>query len=92
MIASPVAGLRPMRAGRLRTWKMPRPGNADLVALLEVLDGQVDEVAKKRGNGLLGHFVLFCQFRGEFRQRHRHILTLIISHVSLHLPIRLDSR
>src|SRR4029079_3779844 len=25
LMASPVAGLRPMRAGRLRTWRMPRP-------------------------------------------------------------------
>src|ERR1051326_6086513 len=26
LMASPVAGLRPMRAGRLRTWKMPSAG------------------------------------------------------------------
>src|SRR3954471_725522 len=34
LIASPVAGLRPMRAGRLRTWKMPRPVTRTLLPFL----------------------------------------------------------
>ena len=38
LIASPVAGLRPMRAGRLRTWRMPRPAMRILSPFLRCLE------------------------------------------------------
>src|SRR5215475_9602946 len=37
LIASPVAGLRPMRAGRLRTWRMPKPVMRTLLPFLRCL-------------------------------------------------------
>src|SRR5262249_6456553 len=43
--------------------------DADLVALLEILDGQTDEIVEQRGDGLLRHVVLGRELGDELRQR-----------------------
>ena len=68
-IGSPVAGLRPMRAARLRTTRMPRPPMR-MRSLLEVLGHQVYEIAEDRLGLLFRQFVGFREICGETLQGH----------------------
>jgi hypothetical protein len=68
LIASPVAGLRPMRAGRLRTCRMPSPVRPQLVALLEVLGDAGDEIVEDRLAILLRHAMRLGEIRRQLLQ------------------------
>ena len=61
---SPVCGLRPMRAARLRTCRMPRPDRQNLVALLQALGDHLNHLAHHLIGLALGNLV---QLREAFR-------------------------
>ncbi len=55
LIGSPVAGLRPMRAGRLMSLTLPMPGRVmPFLLLLGALDGDVHDLLVHRDRLLLG--------------------------------------
>ena len=62
-MASPAAGLRPMRAVRLRTWRMP--DDADTLALFQVLGVHGHQVGQDGFGLLLGQLLLLGDGRGE---------------------------
>ena len=64
-IGSPVAGLRPMRAARLRTTQNAETDETNAVALLEVLGDEIDQVAENGFRLLLRHLVVSGQCGGE---------------------------
>ena len=61
LIASPVAGLRPMRAGRFLTCKYAEPRNSDSFALLQMLGDQTDEVVQEFASRAFRQLVFFGQ-------------------------------
>jgi hypothetical protein len=69
LIASPVAGFRPILAARFRTWGMPRPFRLIFVALLQMLRGERHQIAQNSLDLLLGEVMTFGQFGSEVLQR-----------------------
>jgi hypothetical protein len=69
LIASPVAGFRPILAARFRTWGMPRPFRLIFVALLQMLRGERHQIAQNSLDLLLGEVITFGQFGSEALQR-----------------------
>ena len=64
VISSPVWGLRPLRAGRSRTSKVPKPTSCDLVALLQGVGDGVQGAVDSSLGVLLGQ-VSFIRNSGD---------------------------
>src|SRR3974377_1431615 len=71
LIASPVAGLRPMRAARFRTLQDAETGNANSFALLEMLCDGADEIAEDGFTCSFRQLMLLRQDRCKILERHR---------------------
>ena len=69
LMASPVAGLRPMRAGRLRTCRMPRPPMRMRAPRFRCLVMVADHVLEHGHDLLLGQLVGFRQASRQAAQR-----------------------
>ena len=64
-MASPVAGFRPIRAGRFRTWRMPRPVRRNLVALSQMAGSEHHHLAQHGLSLLLCDVMAVGQCGGE---------------------------
>src|SRR6516164_3052839 len=82
LIASPVAGLRPMRAARFLTCNMPSPA----IRIRSPFFNQTDEVVQELAPRAFRQLVLFSQACGELGERNRNL----VSH--LYLPRRAHRR
>ena len=74
LIVSPVAGLRPMRAGRFVTCNMPSPTIRNSFAFLQVLGDQTDEVVQEFASRAFRQLVFFGQACGELGERNRNVV------------------
>src|ERR1017187_9795035 len=70
LMASPVAGLRPMRALRFHTDQSPYTGQHEYAILLDLTDSRLRQGGEQALRDFLGNLALLCQCLDDLRLRH----------------------